>query len=151
ALRVLRLRAIALALRVLRLRAIALALRVLRLRAIALALRVLRLRAIALALRVLRLRAIALALRVLRFAMPLRITFADPEPQNLERVLVRIFEVEGFDSSRILVPLGQRLRTIGCVFYLVLSEPLICFVHVRHNERNVLKPTIVAPRIDRDR
>src|SRR5262249_20032626 len=95
--------------------------------------------------------AIALALRVLSFAMPLRITFADREPQNLERVLVRIFEVEGFDSSRILVPLGQRLRTIGCVFYLVLSEPLICFVHVRHNERNVLKPTIVAPRIDRDR
>ncbi len=104
----------------------------------------LRLRAIALALRVLRLRVIALALLVLSFAMPLRVALSRRKPEDFERVLIGIFEIECPDSSGILVPLRQRLRSRGCVLDSVLTQPLVRLVDIRNNDRNVLKPTIIA-------
>ncbi len=84
-------------------------------------------------------------------SMPLRITFAGREPEDFEGVMVRILEVKRLYARCIRVPFGQCLRSCGCILDFVLSQLLICPVHIRHDDRDVLEPAIVASRVGGDR
>src|SRR5439155_15760165 len=75
--------------------------------------------------------------QVPRVAMPLCVAFTGREREDLERMLVRILEVECLDSRSILVPLRQRLRPRGCVFNFVLTQPLISLIHIGYDNGNV--------------
>src|SRR5206468_4706304 len=77
--------------------------------------------------------------------VPLQIPLAPREPQDLERVAVRILEVERADPARIRVPVWQALRRWRSVLDAMLVKRRICAIHVAHDDRDVLKPPVVAP------
>ena len=77
-------------------------------------------------------------------ALPLRITFARREPNDLEHVVLGITKIERFDSPRILVPFWQGLRRSGDLLDPVPAELFVGPIHVSHNDGDVLKPVIVA-------
>ncbi len=56
-------------------------------------------------------------------AMPFGVAFVRRKREDFERMFIGILEVEGLDSGSILIPLRQRLRTRGCMFDLVLTQP----------------------------
>src|ERR1700752_2788024 len=78
------------------------------------------------------------------FLLPLLITFAGRELQNLEPVLVRIAEVKSLDAAGVLVPVRQKLWTSRSMFDLVLTQQRVSFVHVAGDDRDMLEPAIVA-------
>src|SRR2546425_11528068 len=84
-------------------------------------------------------------------AVPLRLAFPLRKLQNLQRVTVWVFEVEGLDAAGVGVPVRQALGTGGSVLDLVLAQPLIGAVHVTNDNRNMLKPAIIAARVHWDR
>src|SRR5438067_13677503 len=81
-------------------------------------------------------------------SMPLWITLTVWEPQNLESMLIGIFEVEGFDACRILVPFRQGLRGGRRVLHFILPQPCIGLVHIRDYDGDMLEPSIIAAGID---
>src|SRR5689334_17748121 len=85
------------------------------------------------------------------FLLPLLIALACGKLQNLEPVLVRIAKVESLDAARILVPIRRPLWTSRSMFDFVLAQQSVSFVHVAGDDGDVLKPMIVAARIDRNR
>src|SRR4051812_5852158 len=64
---------------------------------------------------------------------------------------VGILEVEGADAGRIFVPVGQALRGGGGVLHLLSAEKRVCPVHVADYDGNVLKPTVIRARVNRNR
>src|SRR5262249_50816378 len=86
--------------------------------------------------------------QLVRGLMPFWRAFVRRKLQNLERVTVRVFEVERSDSGRRLDRLGKRLWTCRRVLNLVLSQPIVGAIHISGDDRDVLKPAIVASRID---
>src|SRR5207249_2871778 len=66
-------------------------------------------------------------------------------------VTVWVFEVEGLDAAGVGVPVRQTLGTGGSVLDLVLAQPLIGTVHVTNDNRDMLKPAIIAARVHWDR
>ena len=49
--------------------------------------------------------------QLVRSGMPLRLPFVGREVYELERVVIGISEVEGFDAGGIDIPIGKALRT----------------------------------------
>src|ERR1043166_3283691 len=82
------------------------------------------------------------------FLLPLLIALAFRKLKNLEPVLVGIAEVKSFDATGVLVPIRQPLWTGGSMFDFVLAQPGVGPVHVAGDDGNVLKPAIVAARIN---
>src|SRR5690242_326183 len=68
--------------------------------------------------------------------------------KDFNRMSVGVLEVEGFDAPRVLVPVGQPLRARGGVLDIVLSQNRVRSIHVADNDGEVLKPKVVAARID---
>jgi hypothetical protein len=60
------------------------------------------------------------------------------ELQNLKRMTIRVFEIERFDSRRVLVPIGKPLRACGYVLDVILAQPGIGSIHVADNCIKVL-------------
>ncbi|MDX1541066.1 MAG: hypothetical protein R3349_06640, partial [Geminicoccaceae bacterium] len=72
--------------------------------------------------------------------MPLRVALAVGEGQDLERIAVRILEVEGLDPAGVRVPVGQALGSGRGEGDVVPAEPVEGPVHVGDDERDVLEP-----------
>src|SRR2546428_10130488 len=70
--------------------------------------------------------------------------------ENFQRVTVRILEIEGPDTGRVLVPLRQALRSSGRVFHFVLAQPPVGLIHVADDDGYVLEGAIVAVSIHGD-
>ena len=71
--------------------------------------------------------------------------------QDLEHVVVGILEVERpYTGSRGDV-CGQSLRAGRGVLHFVCTKKRVSLVDVRNDDRDVLKPSIVTSRVDRDR
>src|SRR5687768_6110402 len=85
------------------------------------------------------------------FPLPFLITFVRWKLQDLEPVLVRVTKVKSFDTTGVLVPVGQTLWTSGSMFDFVFTQQSVSLVHVTCDDCNMLKPTIIAPRINRNR
>jgi hypothetical protein len=83
--------------------------------------------------------------------LPARIALTRWEVQHLEVVAVRIAEIERRNATGVLVPRGQRLRAGRRVSDAVRAQGSICTVHVAHDDRDVLKPAVVAARVRRNR
>src|SRR5262249_28333037 len=83
--------------------------------------------------------------------VPLRISFDFREPQDLERVAVRVLKVERSDPARVHVPIWEALWRRRRVLDTMLSKARVCTIDVTHNDRDVLKPAIVTPGVDRNR
>ena len=66
-------------------------------------------------------------------------------------MVLRVAKVKRFDPGRPLVPLRKSLRGSGDVLDLVLPQVLVSLVHISHDDRDVLKPAIVAARVGRRR
>src|SRR4051794_16589279 len=81
--------------------------------------------------------------------MPLLASFVRREREHLERVPVRVAEIECLDTAGVLVPVGKALRTGRRVLYFVLAKPSVCAVHIADNQRHVLEPAVVAAGIGR--
>src|SRR5262245_16522591 len=77
-------------------------------------------------------------------SVPSLISLAYGKPQDLERMAVRVLEVERADPARIQVPIREALRRRRGVLDAMLSEPRVGTIHVAHDDRDVLKPTIVT-------
>ena len=56
---------------------------------------------------------------------------------------VGILEIERLDASSRGIPVGKPLRLRRGMLDLALAQPRAC-VHVRHDDRDVLEPAIVA-------
>src|SRR5512146_1160036 len=69
------------------------------------------------------------------------------EREDLERVAIRILEVERLDAARTGIPIGQPLWSGGRVLHPVRTQPRVCLVHVAHDDRDVLEPAVLTPRI----
>src|SRR6516164_6895903 len=82
--------------------------------------------------------------------MPARIALIGWELDEFQRVAVRIMKVEGLYSRGVLVPLGQHLGSGGDLPNLVLLQAVARGNHVRDNDRDMLKPRVVASRILRN-
>src|SRR6266446_2425965 len=80
--------------------------------------------------------------------MPPGIAFTLRELQNLYGMFIGVFEVESFDAARIFVPIRQPLWAGGGVFDFVLSQKRVRAIHIADNDGDVLKPDIVASRIN---
>jgi hypothetical protein len=63
---------------------------------------------------------------------------------------VGILKKERLDSTRVLVPVRQALGAGRGVLDLLYAEVLIRLVHVAHDDGDVLKPAVVAARVERD-
>src|SRR5262245_6674158 len=59
-------------------------------------------------------------------------------------MLIRVFKVERHDAAGVLVPIRQCLRARGCMLDFVRSQPPISAIHVRNNDGDMLKPSIIA-------
>src|SRR6266404_1815115 len=86
-----------------------------------------------------------------RRLVPLRIALVRREPQNFEVVTIRVTEVEGKDASGTFVPVGNSLRTGRGKLDVVLAQTLVGLVHITNDDRDMLKPMIVAARVDGNR
>src|SRR5262249_62080760 len=84
-------------------------------------------------------------------AMPARIALPFRELEDLQGMAVRIPEVEGLDSSRVLVPVRQPLRAGGGVLDLVLAKPAGGCVRVPDDDRDVLEGAVIAAKPGWDR
>src|SRR5713226_2581950 len=80
--------------------------------------------------------------------MPLGIAFTVGELQNLHGMFIGVFEVESSDAARVVVPIRQPLRTGGGVLDFILSQHRVGAVHVADDDRDVLKPDVVASGIN---
>src|SRR6266478_7049991 len=65
-------------------------------------------------------------------------------------MLVRVLKIEGRDAGSVLVPVRKPLRPGRSVLNFVLPQPGVRLVHIADNDGDVLKPAIVAARIDGD-
>src|SRR5215831_5691904 len=81
--------------------------------------------------------------------MPLRVALVWREPEDLQRVTVRIAEIECADSPGILVPSGKQLRPRRRILNLAFTKPVVGAVHVADDDGNMLEPSVVATRIGR--
>src|SRR3954447_11080426 len=81
--------------------------------------------------------------QAIRRGVPLRIALARREPQDLQRMPVRIAKIERADAARVEVPDRQKLRPRRRMLHLVLPEPLVTAIHVADNDRDVLKPVVI--------
>src|SRR5580765_41021 len=89
--------------------------------------------------------------KLIRGTVPLLQALIRRELQHLNRMAIRILEVERRDARRVLVPVRKALWSRRSVFYLVLTQPGISLIHVANNDRDVLKPPIITARINWDR
>src|SRR5215510_9999450 len=78
------------------------------------------------------------------FRLPLLIALAFRKLQYFEPVLIGIAKVKRLDAARVFVPVRQALWTSRSVFDFILSQQCISFVHVTGDDRDMLKPAIVA-------
>src|SRR5713226_6547755 len=76
--------------------------------------------------------------------MPLGIALTIRELQNLHGVFIGVFEVESLDATRVFVPIRQPLRSRGGVLDFVLPQNRIGAVHIADDDRNMLKPDVIA-------
>lgn len=76
--------------------------------------------------------------------MPERLALTGRELDQLQRMSVRIAEIERLDPRRLLVPRGQCLRTLGDQFDAALDQPSISRGHVAHDDRHMAEPVVVA-------
>src|SRR5215475_10639661 len=81
--------------------------------------------------------------------LPSRVTFARRKIDELEIVAVRILKVESLDAGCRLVPIRNPLRAGGGVLYFVSAQLLVGFVHIAHDDSDMLEPLIVAARVRR--
>src|SRR5437867_13153164 len=65
-------------------------------------------------------------------------------------MVLRVAEVERLDAARVLIPRRQGLRCGRDMLYLRLAQSCVSFVHVAHDDRDVLEPMVEAARILRD-
>src|SRR6516165_10261823 len=82
--------------------------------------------------------------------MPAWIALSGWELDKFQRVVVRIMEVESLYSRGVLVPLRQHLGSSGDLPNLVLLQAVASGNHVRDDDRDMLKPRVVASRISRN-
>jgi hypothetical protein len=68
--------------------------------------------------------------------------------QHLNRMSIWILEVERRYVGRVLIPVRKAFWFRRSVFYLVLAQPGIGLIHVADNDHDVLKPPIVAARVN---
>src|SRR5688572_13863826 len=87
----------------------------------------------------------------LLFLLPFLITFVGRKLKDLKPVFVRVAKVKGFDAPGVSVPIGQTLWTSRSMFDFVFTQQRVSFVHVAGDDGNMLKPTIIAARINRNR
>src|SRR5688500_7663511 len=85
------------------------------------------------------------------FPLPFLITFVRWKLQDFKPVLIGITKVKSFDTTSVLVPVGQTLWTSESMFDFVFTQQRVSLVHVARNDCNMLKPTIIAARINRNR
>src|SRR6266496_1050536 len=78
---------------------------------------------------------------------PLRITLPRRKPDDFQHMVLRVTKIERLDSAGVLVPVWQRLRRGRDVLYLVLEQSRVSFVHVAHDNRDVLKPAVETSRV----
>src|SRR5215472_3093584 len=79
--------------------------------------------------------------------VPLGITLPLGKPKDFNGMFVRILEIESPDAACVLVPIRETLWRGRSVLDLVLMENRIGAVHIADDDRNVLKPEVVALRI----
>src|SRR5438270_4977597 len=79
-----------------------------------------------------------------RRSAPFSKTFVWWKLQDLQWVPIGIFEVEGADSSRIVVPVRKALRAGRGMLDSVLAKPCVSFVHIRDNDGDVLKRPVIT-------
>ena len=82
--------------------------------------------------------------------LPLRIAFARRKENDFQHMILRVAKIKRLDARRAFVPFRQRLRRGRDVLHLVREQPRVSRVHVAHDDRDVLKPAVVAARIRRD-
>src|SRR5439155_22151971 len=66
-------------------------------------------------------------------------------------MFIRVLEIKRLDPAVIFVPIRQALRARGSMFDLVLPQNGVSAVHVADDDGDVLKPDVVAARVDRNR
>ena len=83
--------------------------------------------------------------------LPFRIALALRELQNLQRMTIRVTEVEGLDPSGIRIPVRQPLRIRRNLLHLVLAKYGVRLIHVADDDSHVLEGEIVTARVWRNR
>src|SRR5689334_21193820 len=83
--------------------------------------------------------------------MPPRRALVGGKLEDLEWVTVWIAEVEGLDAPRVRVPVRQTLWTRRDLPHIVPTEPEVALLDVVGDDRDMLEPGIVAPRVGRGR
>ena len=74
-------------------------------------------------------------------------SLAGRERDDLEKVAIRIAEVEGTDPTGVRVPVRKALRSGGRVLDAVILQHGVCLVDVAHDNGDVLERAIVCPDI----
>src|SRR5574341_252323 len=64
---------------------------------------------------------------------------------------IGIAEVKRANAGRGFVPIRNALRAGGSVLHFKFAQALISLVHVAYDNRNVLKPSVVAAHVHRNR
>src|SRR6266498_5104591 len=85
--------------------------------------------------------------KLVRLFLPTRIAFARRKIDDLEIVLVGITKIKCFDSSGGGERCRQRLGPSRDELHFERAQFFKCLVHVAHDNRDMLKPKIVAARI----
>src|SRR5205085_10524852 len=62
---------------------------------------------------------------------------------------VGIAKIKCANATGVRVPVRQPLRSWRSMLHLVFPEPLVCLIHVADDNGDVLKPAVIAARIDR--
>src|SRR5215469_637895 len=71
--------------------------------------------------------------------------------QHLKIVTIRVTEIKSLDSAGVRVPVWKALRATRCVFHVEAAQACVGCRHIAHDDRDVLKPAVVAARVERDR
>src|SRR6516165_6775716 len=82
--------------------------------------------------------------KTIRGLVPLGISFVGRKLQDFQRMIVRVPEIEGSNSTGILVPIGQKLWTGGRMFDFVAAKNRVGAVHVADDDCDVLEPQVIA-------
>src|SRR6266496_1002880 len=83
--------------------------------------------------------------------MPLPVTLSYRELQDLQRMAIRVFEVECANSGSVLVPLWQALRRQRCGLDMICLQDRVRAIQVAHDDGDMLKPEIIAAGVARRR